>query len=97
MAPKITLDTTVVAAKDQVSADLGDEAMILNLDDGVYYTLDAVGARIWKLVQEPRWVYDVRDTLLAEYEADAERCEKALITFLTALARRGLLVIIDAS
>ena len=32
----------VVAAKDQASADLAGEAVILNLESGVYYGLDAV-------------------------------------------------------
>jgi hypothetical protein len=32
----IALDNTVVASKEQASADLGDEAAIFNLKDGVY-------------------------------------------------------------
>ena len=28
---------------------LGDEVMILKLDSGIYFGLDQVGARIWKL------------------------------------------------
>ena len=53
---KIALDNTVVVSKEQASADLGDEAAIPNLKDGVYYGLDPVGARIWKLIQTPRTV-----------------------------------------
>ena len=33
---KIALDNTVVVSKEQASADLGDEAAILNFKDGVY-------------------------------------------------------------
>ena len=32
---KIALDNTVVVSKEQASADLGDEAAIFNLKDGV--------------------------------------------------------------
>jgi hypothetical protein len=32
----IALDNTVVASKEQASADLGDEAAIFNRKDGVY-------------------------------------------------------------
>ena len=49
----IHLETMIVVSKEQASAALGDEAAILNLKDGVYYGLDPVGARIWKLVQTP--------------------------------------------
>jgi hypothetical protein len=37
-------DSIVVAAKDQVSSDLGGEVAILDLKVGVYYGLDEVGA-----------------------------------------------------
>ncbi|MGZ4892218.1 MAG: PqqD family peptide modification chaperone [Halobacteriota archaeon] len=96
MAQKIALDTTIVASKSQVSADLGGEAVILNLGSGIYYELDPVGARIWKLIQEPRRVREVRDALLEEYDVDGERSEKGLIMVLTELARKGLLDIVDS-
>jgi Coenzyme PQQ synthesis protein D (PqqD) len=72
MAPitKIALDNTVVASKEQASADLGEEAAILNLKDGVYYGRDPVGARIWKLFQTPLTVREIRDTLLAKYDVE---------------------------
>ncbi|MEI7827551.1 MAG: PqqD family peptide modification chaperone [Euryarchaeota archaeon] len=65
---KIALETTVVATKEQASADLGGETAILNLKNGVYYGLDPVGARIWNLIQEPRTVREVREMLLKEYD-----------------------------
>jgi len=92
---KITLDNTVVASKEQASADLGDEAAILNLKDGVYYGLDPIGARIWKLVQTPRTVREVRDTLLEEYDVEADRCENDLIALLQQLAKNDLIGIVD--
>ncbi len=94
--PALTPDTTVVRSSDQASADLGGEAAILNLKDGVYYGLDAVGARIWELIEEPRTVRDVCDTLCNEYDVDAERCERDLIALLTELAQHGLIDIVDA-
>ena len=91
----IFLNTTVVASKEQASADLGDEAAILNLKDGVYYGLDPVGARIWKLIQTPRTVREVRDTLLEEYDVEVDRCEEDLIALLQQLAKNDLIDIVD--
>jgi hypothetical protein len=84
-------DSTVVAAKDQVSSDLGGEVAILDLKAGVYYGLDAVGARIWSLIQEPRTVNEIRDILLEEYEVEPERCERDLLVLLQRLADEGLI------
>ena len=82
--------STVVAAKDQVSSDLGGEVAILDLKAGVYYGLDAVGARIWSLIQEPRTVNEIRDILLEEYDVEPERCERDLLALLRRLADEGL-------
>ena len=92
---RISLNTTVVASKEQASADLGDEAAILNLKDGVYYGLDPVGARIWKLIQTPRTVREVRDSLLEEYDVEVDRCEKDLIVLLQQLAQNDLIDIVE--
>ena len=70
MASAVSTDSVVVATQDQVSADLQGEAAILKLSSGIYYGLNPVGARIWELIQEPRSVREVRDTLTAEYEVD---------------------------
>jgi hypothetical protein len=81
----------VVVSQDQVSCDLSGESAILNLKAGVYYGLNEVGTRIWKLIQEPRRVSDLRDALLEEYEVEPARCEADIMTLLQALLDNGLI------
>jgi hypothetical protein len=96
---KRTLSTSssVVAAKDQVSSDLGGEVAILDLKAGTYYGLDTVGARIWGLIQEPRTVREIRDVLVSEYEVEPGRCESDLIALLQRLADEGLIEVRDGT
>jgi len=89
----ITPETVVVAARDQVSADLEGEAVILNLADGVYYGLDGVGARIWELLHEPRTAAQLRDAVTAEFEVDAGTAWRDLSGLLADLAERRLVEI----
>ena len=91
MASTVSQRSTVVAAKDQVSSDLGGEKAILDLKAGKYYGLDGVGARVWDLIQEPRAVGDIRNALLEEYEVAPERCEHDLLALLQRLADEGLI------
>lgn len=95
MTHTIVTNSVVVAAKGQVSCKLDQEAAILSLTSGVYYSLDSVGARIWELAQTSRTVSDIRDVLLVEYEVDPPRCEGDLIAFLLKLATEGLIEIRD--
>jgi hypothetical protein len=87
----LSVSSSVVAAGDQVSSDLGGEVAILHLKAGVYYGLEAVGARIWSLIQEPRTVEEIRDILASEYEVEPGRCESDLIALLQRLVDEGLI------
>ncbi len=91
----ITEHSTVVAAKGQVSSDLGGEVAILNLDAGMYYGLEEVGARIWELVQEPRLVEEIQAAILKEYEVDPARGRHDVLALLQELVDKGLVEVRD--
>jgi len=88
--PRLDAHTRVVAARDQVSAELDGEAVILSLADGVYYGLNPVGASVWTLLEQPRTVGELRDAVVAEYDVDAPTAEADLRALLADLAARGL-------
>ena len=90
-AIKLSEQSMIVVSPDQVSCDLSGESAILNLKAGVYYGLNEVGTRIWKLIQEPRRVGDLRDALLEEYEVEPDRCEADLMILLQDLLDNGLI------
>ena len=87
MKREISERSTVVAAKDQVSSDLGGEVAILDLAGGVYYGLDEVGARIWELIQQP--------IVVEEYAADRTRIRRDVLAFLQRLADEDLVEVKD--
>lgn len=87
----MSLQSIVAVTPDQVSADLSGEAAILTLASGTYYGLNAVGARVWTLIHEPRSVQSVLEQLLVEYEVEPVRCESDLMNLLRQLAREGLI------
>jgi hypothetical protein len=89
--PTMSLAAMVVATAEQVSTVLGEETVILQLEDDVYYGLDPVGTSIWQLLQEPRPVAEIRDRIVAEYDVDNERCERDLAVLLRDLAERRLI------
>lgn len=93
MRNEILRTSTVVAAKDRIWCDLAGEAVILNPDSGVYYGLNAVGACVWKLMQEPNTVGSVLDSLVETFDVTLERCESDLIALLQDLAANELIVI----
>lgn len=97
MDSSLRTSSIVVAAKEQVSCPLGEEAAVLNLKNSVYYGLDSVGARVWTLLQQPRSVSELRDTLLSEYDVEARRCEQDLLALLETMRNEGLIEIRSVS
>ncbi len=47
-----TLDAAFRIPDEVIFRELDGEAVILNLDTGIYFGLDAVGTRIWRLIEE---------------------------------------------
>lgn len=85
--------TTIARSQTAVSCELSQEAVILDLASGVYFGLDAVGARIWQILETPRSIGEIRDALLLEYRVDAAACEQSVARFAGELLSKGLLEI----
>jgi Coenzyme PQQ synthesis protein D (PqqD) len=93
----LSFHTIVVAAPEQVSCPLGEEAAILNLKNSVYYGMNPVGARVWELLKQPKSVGELRDILLEEFEVDQERCGTDLLALLGTLQGEGLIEVRGAT
>lgn len=53
------------------------------------YTLNAVGSRIWELVDGQRRGADIRDVLVAEFDVTVAKAEADLVEFLQLLEQVG--------
>lgn len=89
-AEEVTLDSKAVVVADQIASQLGDESVILNLNDGMYYGLDPIGTRIWHLLEQPRDVREICQLLQADYEVEPAECETAVLALVRDLNARGL-------
>ena len=92
---KVSNSSTVKAIPDQVSSDLAGEAVILNLNSGVYFGLNEVGARIWNLLQEQTTANDIQSVLLEEYEVEPEQLHSDTLALVQELASVGLVEVKD--
>jgi len=81
----------VARSKDTIGTELDDETILLDLDAGVYRGLDAVGTRIWQLLEREHSVAALCAVLLEEYEVSVEQCRQDLLAFLKDLAAQNLL------
>ena len=73
--------------------ELSGEVVLLNLQSGVYYGLDAVGSRVWQLLMESRGIDDVCATLLAEYDVSADMLRADIERLVGELTDKGLVIV----
>lgn len=82
----VGLDSTVSLSDEQVACELQGEMVVLSLADGEYYGLNPVAAAVWKHLEQPKRVSEIRDALLDEFSGvDDERCTAELSRLLTEL------------
>lgn len=85
-------DTLLKPTDQAVLSRIGDETVILHLDSGVYFGLDAVGTVIWDMVQTGASRSDLKTALMAKYDVDPTILEADIARFIDQLLENGLLV-----
>lgn len=92
----VGLHSTVVASPNQVHTELSGAVIVLNTENGIYYSLNPVGAFIWNLIREPKPVAEVCSAIMSEFDVDQDRCQQDLVALLNDLAAQGLIHVQDA-
>ncbi len=87
----VSMNSVVSIPAGKISSDVADEVMVLDLDKSEYFGFNAVGARIWALMQQPTSVGEIHRTIIAEYDVDGKRCEQDLLRLLNELVVNGLI------
>jgi len=93
MSQVVSLSSRVRIPDGILSNLLESELVLLNLNTGVYFSLDPVGTRIWQLVQahQSQSLQAVLDMLTKEYDVDTARCTHDLLHLVLRLQENDLL------
>jgi hypothetical protein len=75
-----------------MAREVGDEAVILNLNTGTYFGLDPVGARMWRLLSEGKSLAEVCTRLTDEFDVGIDVVDADLRRLVDELLDRGLLI-----
>ena len=76
-----------------LSAEIDGEVVALDVPRGVCYGLDAVGAKIWAMIESPVAIGAVCDALGTLYDVDAETCRTDVLDLFADLSAEGLVEI----
>ena len=89
----IGMDSVVTRAEGFSTAQVQDDLMMLNVEQGAYYSLDPIGAEIWKLVERPASVREIVDRLRERYAVTPEQCQADVLAFLEEMQKNGMILV----
>ena len=84
------LNQVITLSPDVISQEVSGETVLLDLNSENYFGLDEVGTRIWQLIESSGKLQDIYDTLLAEYEVEADQLLEDMEVLLTDIEKAGL-------
>ncbi len=73
--------------EDWLAAKVGDEILMMSAAQGLYLGLNAVGARIWELIDSHATPDTICAQLTAEFEVTPELCRADVDAFLADLTK----------
>lgn len=90
----VTLDARVRISPEVLHQKVQDELVILDLAGEHYYGLNAVGARIWELLEDDQTLAQIAVVITREFDAPAPQVEQDLLALVDALLKAGLTVVV---
>ena len=85
--------TKYVRNSKTISGRLHDELVMMDLNQGKYFSLNPVATRIWDLLEKPMTLEELCVLLSDEYDVGTEQCLNDVEEHLNEMIRLGLTVI----
>jgi len=87
----VSLDERAFATPRVLCKDLGDEAILLDLETETYFGLNPAGNRLWRLLTTAPTIRDAFEVMLEEYDVAPDELERDMGALIEDLVGRGLL------
>jgi len=93
LASIVAVDTTNVTI-----AELGGEAVLLHAGTGIYFSLNSVGLRTWKLAAEQQRTVEALATEIAKaFDCNLDDVRNDVAAFVSTLLDYGLATVVNSS
>jgi hypothetical protein len=93
MSKAVDRETLIRRADDIVASEMDGEYLIMSIELGSYIALRDVSARIWELLEQPRTLISLVETLLNEYTVDPDICVREVDDFLKEMSESNLITL----
>lgn len=85
-----TSQAWAIANESVIAAELDGEAVLLNVETGIYFGLNAVGTEIWRMISAGAGEDEIIAGILDAFDADPAELRSDVAAFLHRLESEGL-------
>lgn len=85
------LTDAVIVPVHVMARQVGEDCVMLDLENGIYFGLDPIGARVWQLLGEGKTLEQSCAAMLVEFDVSRERLESDVLRLAGELAAQGLI------
>jgi hypothetical protein len=92
---KVTLQSVISRNPEIIHSAMDDEVVMMSVDQGLFFGIDAIGTHIWTLLETPLKVEDLIEKLMAHYNVEQAVCENDTLLFLNDMLGRKVILVSD--
>lgn len=87
----ITLDTIVKKNDDIFTGAIDNEMVAMSIQNGKYYQLNKTGSRILELLDTPRSIKELCETMQGNYTGV---CQEDILEFINEMTKLNLIIVV---
>lgn len=87
------LDSGLIITKSDtfLEAEMGEELVMMSMENNAYYGFDKIGKIIWEMLKEPISIQTLLDRLTERYDVSEQQCLDDITPFLEKLRDENLI------
>ena len=89
--PDVAADANLARAEGLVASEVNGEIVILSIEVGHFFHLNATGSRIWNLLDAPMTVAALGAAMRERFAVGADECCRDVTEFVQGMLDKGLL------
>lgn len=83
-------DTVVARGEQVITAQVGEELAMMDVESGSQYVLDDIASYVWSAIDPPRRVGDLLAEIQLTYDVPPTQCESDVVALLERMRDQGL-------
>jgi len=89
----IQKDHYLIKENDVLFTSMGEDAVLLHVQRGDYYSLNRVGARLWVLTDGTKSIKDLAGLITEEFDISLDQAIKDIVELAEQLEKEGLVTV----